>query len=228
MVKKVVIIGAGGNAREILDILDACNQAGQQYDALGYVVDPEYGSPGTIVNGKPILGDLNWLSRHRRGIWAVCSVAAPELRLRVVTRARKSGIRFCSVIHPSVILTRWVTMGEGVVIAAGCVLTNQIRLGDQVQINVNCSVSHDTVLGDYVTLAPGVHLAGLVAVSTGCHLGTGANVIDRLHLGEWSIVGAGSAIVKDVPPNATVAGVPGRVIKTREAGWHLEGKQGQS
>jgi sugar O-acyltransferase (sialic acid O-acetyltransferase NeuD family) len=188
-------------------------------------VDPQYGSPGTVVNGKPVLGDFDWLGRHSSEVLAVCSVATPESRLRVVSRARKNGVRFCNAIHPSAILTRWVTVGEGVVIAAGCVLTNQIRIGDQVQINVNCTVSHDAVLGDFVTLAPGVHLTGLVTVSTGCYVGTGANVIDRLNVGEWSIVGAGSAIVRDVPPNTTVVGVPGRVIKTREAGWHLKVKQ---
>jgi len=221
MVKKVVIIGAGANAREILDIFDACNRASQSYNVLGYVVDPQYGLPGTIVNDKPILGDFNWLAQHSSEVWAVCSVGAPELRLRVVSRAKECGVRFCSAIHPAAILTRWMTMGEGVVVTAGCILTNQIRLGDQVQLNLGCTISHDTVLEDFVTLAPGVHIAGRVTLSKGCYIGTGANIINRVHIGEWSIVGAGSAIIRDIPPNTTAVGVPGKVIETREAGWHL-------
>jgi len=58
-------------------------------------------------------------------------------------------------------------------------------------------------------------------MATGCYVGTGANINGKIHIGEWSIIGAGSTIVKDVPPNTTVVGVPGQVIKTREPGWHL-------
>jgi len=221
MVRKVVIIGAGGFAREVLDVFDACNRVSQSYNVLGYVVDPQYGLPGTIVNDKPILGGFDWLAHHASEVWAVCSVAAPELRLRVVSRAKECGVRFCNAIHPTATLTRWVTMGEGIVITAGCILTNQIRLGDQVQVNLDCTIGHDAVLDDLVTLAPGVHVSGLVTLSKGCYIGTGANIIDRVHIGEWSIVGAGSTIIRDVPPNTTVVGVPGRVIETREAGWHL-------
>lgn len=222
MRKRVVIIGAGGNGREILDLLDACNMASQTYEVLGYVVDPQYASSGTIVNDKPVLGGFDWLAKHRSEVWAICSVAAPELRFRVVSRAKELGVRFCSAIHPAAMLTKWVTMGEGIVVTAGCILTNQICLGDQVQLNLACTISHDAVLEEFVTLAPGVHVAGLVTLSKGCYIGTGANIIDRVCVGEWSIVGAGSTIIRDVPPNTTVVGVPGRVIDTREPGWYLK------
>jgi acetyltransferase EpsM len=58
-------------------------------------------------------------------------------------------------------------------------------------------------------------------VGAGCYVGTGANIIEKKQLGEWSIIGAGSMIVEDVPANSTVVGVPGKVIKTSEEGWHL-------
>jgi sugar O-acyltransferase (sialic acid O-acetyltransferase NeuD family) len=221
MSKKVVIIGAGGFGREVLDVVDACNSVAKRYNFLGFIVDPQYGAPGTIVNEKPILGGFDWLAEHRTEVEAICSVGAPELKFRVVERAKKLGVRFCSIVHPNAILTRWLTMGEGVVVTAGCILTNQIRLGDHVHVNLDCTIGHDAVLEDFVTLAPGVHVSGMVTLCRGCYVGTGANIIDRINVGEWSIVGAGATVVRDVPENTTAVGVPARVIQAREPGWHL-------
>lgn len=215
--KQVVLIGAGGGSRDILDILDACGR-----DVLGFVVDPQYAVPDRIVNGRPVLGGFDWLSRHVTSVEAICGVGASQHRFQLIQRANALRAAFCSVIHPSAILTRRTDIGEGSCIGAGCVLTNNIRIGNHVQINIGCTISHDTVLDDFVTLSPGVHVAGNVTLQTGCFVGIGVNIIEKKTIGAWSIVGAGSTITQDVPPNTTVVGVPGRVIKTRPEGWYLQ------
>ena len=222
MKKKVVIIGAGGFAREVLDIFEACNQEKLTYDVLGYIVEARFGAAGTIVNEKPILGDFDWLGEHGDDVSVVCGVGAPHHRRRLIQKAMEFDCSFCNVIHPSVIATRWVEMGVGNVIGAGSILTNQIRIGDHTHINLDCTIAHDAVLEDFVTLAPGVHISGAVRLSEGCYVGTGANIVEKIHVGSWSIIGAGATVVRDVPPNVTVVGVPGRVIKKRESGWHLD------
>jgi len=224
MRQEVAIIGAGGQARHAYDIFDACNARRETYDILGYIVDQAYGLPGTLVNGMPILGDFSWLAANASDVEIICAVGAPELRQRLVARAGAAGARFCNAIHPAAVLTRWVEIGQGVIIGAGCVLSNQVRLGHHVHLNTVCSLGHDTVLDEFATLAPGVNLAGNVTVATGADIGTGANIIPKIKVGAWSIIGAGSAIVRDVPPNTTVVGVPGRIIKTRLPGWHLEAR----
>jgi sugar O-acyltransferase (sialic acid O-acetyltransferase NeuD family) len=222
--KKVVILGAGGFAREVLDVFDACNAAEQSYDVLGYIVDSEYFLPDAFINDKPVLGDFNWLAQHIEEVYAICGVGSPDVRYRLTQQAQAVGARFCNVVHPSAIMTRWIEWGEGVVITAGCIFTNQIRIGNHVHVNLDCTIGHDVFLEDFVTLSPGVHVSGKAILGTGCYIGTGANIIDRIRVGEWSIVGAGSTIVKDVPPNTTVVGVPGQVVKARKAGWHLAQK----
>lgn len=220
--KKVVIIGAGGFAREVLDICDACNQDKQTYEVVGFIVDRQYGSPGVLVNDKPILGDFEWLEKHSGEVLVTCAVGAPQHRYQLIQRAQKLGCHFFNLIHPSAILTRWTTLGEGVIIAAGCILTNQIQIGNHVHLNLGCTIGHDVVMEDFVTLAPGVHISGNVKLSKGCYIGTGANIIEKMHIEEWSIIGAGSTIVKNVLANTTVVGVPGKIIKTSEPGWHLK------
>lgn len=221
MKKKIVIIGAGGFAREVLDVLEACNQEKPSYDMLGYIVETPYGTPGTLVNESPILGGFDWLEGHRDEVYVICGVGIPQHRRRLTLQARAIGCKFFSLIHPSAVLTRWVEMGEDVVITAGCILTNRIRIGNHIHLNLDCTIGHDSVLEDYVTLAPGVHVSGNVTLEEGCYVGTGANIIEKIHIGAWSIIGAGSTITGNVFPNTTVVGVPGRTIKQREVGWHL-------
>jgi sugar O-acyltransferase (sialic acid O-acetyltransferase NeuD family) len=221
--KKIVIIGAGGFGREVLDVIDACNQADEIYEPLGFIVDPQYGTPGTLINNKPILGGFDWLEKHVDDVYVTCGVGPSHLRYQLIQRAIAVNCRFINLIHPSTIITRWVTMGQGVIITAGCILTNQIKIGSHVHLNLDCTIGHDVVLQDFVTLAPGVHVSGNVTLGLGCYVGTGANIIEKLQVGDWSIIGAGSAIVKSIPPNTTVVGIPGKIIKERQPGWHLIG-----
>jgi sugar O-acyltransferase (sialic acid O-acetyltransferase NeuD family) len=219
--KNIVIIGAGGFGREVLDIVDACNQTNKIYEPLGFIVDPIYGKPGEIVNDLPILGGFDWLEKHAEEVYITCGVGPSHLRYQLVQRAKEINCRYTNLIHPSVIMTRWITMGEGVIITAGCILTNQIHIGDHVHINLDCTIGHNSVLQDFVTLAPGVHVSGNVRLETGCYIGTGANIIEKISIGNWSIVGAGSTIIGNVSPNTTVVGNPGKMIKERKPGWHL-------
>lgn len=225
--QKVVILGAGGFAREVLDVFEACNGLAPAWDVLGFVVEPGYAEAGTIVNGKPVLGGFDWLVEHVGEVLVTCGVGAPEHRRRLIEKARSLGCRFCNIVHPSVIASRWVTLGNGVVIAAGCILTNNIRVGDHAHLNLDCTIGHDATIGDFATLSPGVHVSGNVVIGEGAYLGTGANLIEKVRIGDWSVVGAGSAIVSDVPANSTTVGVPGKVIKRRPEGWHL-GERNQS
>lgn len=218
--RKVVILGAGGFAREVLDIFEAQSDAGEPIDVQGFLVDTALGAPGTLVNDKPILGGLDWLEGRATTVEVICGVGAPDIRLDMVARANAIGCRWASAIHPSVMKTRRVEVGIGVVLAAGSILTNQIRIGDHVQLNLDCTVGHDTQVGDFVTVSPGVHISGNVRLGMGSFIGTGASIIEKRDVGEWSIVGAGAVVSADVPPNSTVVGVPARVIKTREPGWH--------
>lgn len=218
---RIAIIGAGGGSRDVLEILEAINQEHLTYDILGFIVDPPYAQPGQEFCEKPVLGGFDWLSQHANEVQVICGVGASELRYQLIQRAKALGVRFCTAVHPSVILSKRVSIGEGTTINAGCVLTNQIQIGHHVQINVGCTISHDVMIQDYATLSPGVHLAGNVTVNEGCFIGIGAVSVEKKTLGTWSIIGAGSVIVDNVLPNTTVVGVPGKVIKSRTEGWHL-------
>jgi sugar O-acyltransferase (sialic acid O-acetyltransferase NeuD family) len=216
----LVIVGTGGHAREMLDVVEAINADRRRYNLLGFLDDaPE--RRGTSVRDSEVLGGVEWLAeRPGSRPLVVVGIGNPAVRRRVALRVARTGARSPTLVHPSASLTRRVTVGEGSILTARVVVTTDVRLGAHVHANIGVTVSHDCVIGDFATLAPGVHLAGNVLLGEGCDIGIGAVVIPSVRIGAWVVVGAGAVAIEPVPNNAIVVGVPARVIKTRPAGWH--------
>lgn len=214
---RVVILGAGGHAREVLDVYDACNEAGWgPFEVAGFLDDD--GRPGDSLGSLTILGGIGWLADHP-DVLAICGIGDTAVRRSVVRRAAELGASFHTAVHPDARLTRRVQLGSGCLITAGCILTNGIELGSHVHLNLATTVSHDCHIGDFVTLAPGVHLAGNVTVEAGANIGIGASIIQRRRIGAGALIGAGAVVTEDIPPDAVAVGVPARVVKTRSPGW---------
>ena len=85
-------------------------------------------------------------------------------------------------------------------------------LGDACIVNHKASVDHDCVVGAGVHLAPGATVCGCVTIENNVMVGANAVVLPRLKIGSGSIIGAGAVISKDVPPDSTIVGNPGRPI----------------
>lgn len=225
---KIVLLGAGGLAREIVDIIEA----GDDYEVKGYIVDKQYGKAGDMVYGYPILGDFDdWLWPHHEddSFLTICAVGNPALRRKMIERTPWGmsngnwGGAWATVIHLFGTRGREVKIGHGVAIQAGFTWSNNLTIGEHCLFNYQSVIGHDTQIGRYAVCAPGVVLCGGVQIGEGADLGTGAIVLPGVKVGEWSIVGAGAVVTKDVPANVTVVGCPARVIKVRAAGWQMEG-----
>jgi sugar O-acyltransferase (sialic acid O-acetyltransferase NeuD family) len=217
--EKVLILGAGEQGRETLDIFEACNHRSPRYEVLGFLDDAP-GLTGTIIRGLPVLGGTDHLATMRvEDLSVISAIGTPKVRRQVVQRALAHGAVFCNAIHPSAILTPFVQLGRDVTVTAGSILTNNIRIGDHVLVNLGTIIAHDVVVGDFCTLSPGVRISGKVSLGEGCDVGTGSVIIDCVQVGAWSIIGAGAAVTRSLPSNVTAVGVPAKVIKTREPGW---------
>ena len=117
------------------------------------------------------------------------------------------------MIHPNVRISQYVKMGHGNIICAGNILTVNIKLGNHVILNLDCTVGHDAIIGDYSTILPSVNISGNSIIKEGCFIGTNSAVIEGVSVGEWSIIGAGAVLTKDIPARCTAVGVPAKAIK---------------
>ena len=212
---KVVIIGAGGHAREVLDILLARRVKGDNIEPLGFI-DENPENHGRSLDGFPVLGDFRWFEGVDRGeVEVICAVGTPQVCRKLSKRAMDLGLRFASAISPQAYISSQARVGQGVMIFPNVIVNTGALIGDHVILNVAATVSHDTVVGDFCNINPGAHLAGNVTVGEGCYIGMGANVIQGITIKPWSVIGAGAVVIQDIPSHATAVGVPARVIKVR-------------
>lgn len=178
--KKLVIVGSGGFAREVLWLIEEINQSTEPPDAPYQVLGFISNDAGSYVQGLPVLGDDSWAVAHLdRNVRCVIAVGDPVLRAKLAQLYQLHGLHPLRLVHPSVIMSDAVQLGEGVIVCAGAVLTVNIQLGDFSIVNLNATVGHDCRLGNCVTLHPGVHLSGGVQVGEMTVLGTGSVVLDR-------------------------------------------------
>lgn len=204
MFRKIVIIGAGGQACEVIDTLREASNLSQ---IIGCVSETK-----TNTTDVKLLGSLSWLKG--KDVAVVCAVADPVTRRRLVNRVKRYKPLFISVRHPdSDMVRRNGTIGVGSVIAFGCKISRNVQIGNHVLINPGCIVGHDVVIQDYVTLCPGAIISGNVKLESGCFIGAGAIVLEKLTVGRGATVGAGAVVTKDVPKGVTVVGVPAREIE---------------
>jgi len=225
--KDLVIYGSGGHAREVRQLVEDLNEQRRAWNLLGFL-DDDPSRWGLELHGLPVLGGLDWLT-CRPSVAVAAGVGVPAARRLIVRRVMNLGAReFPVLVHPRAWLGRHVSLGEGTIIFAGCLLTTDVVVGRHCVMNLGCTVSHDARIADYVTLAPRTSVCGRASIGEGCDLGVGCSVIQGVTVGAWTIVGAGAAVVRDLPPNVTAVGVPARPIRAREDGWHEAGIQDDS
>lgn len=218
--QRIVIVGTGGHAREVHELIEDINAAAPTWEIMGWL-DSNTATHGTTVHDLSVLGDIDWL-RANPNVYVTMAIGAPPTRRRVVESARALGhTRFATLIHPTALIGRRVEIGEGTVICAGVITSTDYRLGQHVLINRMATVAHDDHLHDFVTIAPSAVISGNVTIGEGTDLGTNATVNQGVEIGAWTIVGSGAVVTKSLPANCTAVGAPARPIKERQVGWHL-------
>jgi len=206
----VVVYGAGGQARVLLELMERagiCPIAG--------IIDDNPDFAGTKIDGIAVLGSaehLPSLIRVHRIHRAVIAVGNNVHRKKLADHARALGLRLPVLIHPHAYVSPTAKLGDGSVVMAGAIVSAHVTMGELGIVNTRASVDHDCLIGDCVHIAPGVTLAGGVTVGNGVLIGVGASVMPGLCIGDDSVVGAGTVVIRDVPSSTTVVGSPARII----------------
>lgn len=207
---KSAIIGAGKYGEVYLTYL---KEAG--IDVVGFLEDDT--TISNYVGGLPVLGTTDCLPelKEKYGVEAIyCPLGNNRIRVKFLQQAKELGYHIPNYIHPSVILSPHAKLGNGIYILLGSHIMPFTEIEDYVMISMNVNVAHHNILRKGTFLSTGCNFGASIIAEENTYCGIGSTIMTGLHrLGKNCIIGAGAVVIRDVPDNAVMAGVPAKIIK---------------
>lgn len=209
---KIVVIGAGGQARIVYEILSFDRNA----EVVAFVDNVVHGSDEQIM-GIPITGDHSVLPKLiKNGVrGAIIAIGDNKIRAERFDELSAMGLEMVNAIHPTAYIAPSARLGRGVTVAIGAIIGTASRIGNNVIVNNGAVVDHESEIEDGVHIAPRCCLAGRVTVKRGTLIGIGSVITQYLTIGENVTIGAGSVVLEDVPDNVVAVGTPAKVVKRK-------------
>lgn len=209
----LIVVGGGGHARVVID---TARSAGV-FDLVG-ILDDHLEAGRDAIDGVPVLGPITPEALRAHGAaQAVIAIGSNQARQSIAARLDGLAI-WATIIHPRACVAPTAMVGEGAVVFANAVVQPCATIGRHAILNTASSVDHDSDIAAFVHIGPGAHLAGNVTVGEGTLFGIGSCAIPGCQIGCWSAVGAGAAVVRDIPAHVTAVGVPATVVSLHDSG----------
>jgi sugar O-acyltransferase (sialic acid O-acetyltransferase NeuD family) len=201
--KRIVIIGAGGHAKVVIDILLQRIKLGDNLEIIG-ILDDCYDEKNAIkLFDISVIGKVD-KSLKLKNCEYIIAIGSNDVRKIIST---KYDLKYYIAIHPKAIIAEEVKIEEGTVVMAGAIINSYSHIGKHVIINTGSIIEHDCIIKDYVHISPNTTLAGGVSIGNKTWIGMGSNVIQGVKIEENVIVGAGSVVLKNISANKKVVGV---------------------
>ena len=213
--KRLVIIGAGGQGKEVLWAAKRGQLQGAEIAVEGFCDDAPNLQAGTYCN-LPLLGAIEAAASRLQGkIHYNCAIGNNAVRAKIVQRAERFGWEPLSIVDPLVLVAPGVVLGEGSYVGAGTILSPDAILGRHVLVNHDCSIGHDSQLGDFVQVCPGGRISGFAVLGEGAFVGSNGVVGPGVTVGAWASLGANSFAIRAVTAATTAVGNPARAVFAR-------------
>lgn len=208
----MIIIGAKGFAKEVLEVLFQNNQL----ENLAFFDDVNDNVNGKLYNQFAVYKTLNEVEHHFKNISNkfTIGIGNPVLRKKMCDKFTSLGGTLISTISPKANLGSFdVNIGVGSNVLDGVVFSNSTKIGMCCIIYYNSIITHDCILGDFVEVSPSVTFLGRSQVGSYSQIGSNATILPDVKIGKNVIVGAGSVVTKNIPDNSMVVGIPAKIIK---------------
>ena len=209
MHKKVVIIGAGGHAKVIADIVI------KSQDTLLGFLDDNLEKGKKVICDYSIIGKISeciQLQEQDETIEFIIAIGNNSIRKDI---SNKYKLNYYTAIHPNAQMGLDTTIEEGTVIMANSCINSSAKIGKHCIINTGAIIEHDNIIEDYVHISPNVSLGGTVKVGENTHIGIGSTVKNNLEICKNCTIGAGAVVVKNIEGEGTYVGVPAKKKRTK-------------
>ena len=199
--KTIVIFGAGGHTKVIIDLINELNS----YQIIGIYDDNKEGSFEDI----PIIGKINENINISYDEYII-GIGNDNIRKIIYDKFPK--LNWAVLIHPQSIISKNTIIDNGTVVFAGAVIQTGVKIGKQCIINTNCNIDHESNIDNFSSISPGVTICGNVMIGELTFIGANSTIIQGKKIGKKCLVGAGSVVIRDIVDNSKVIGNPGKII----------------
>lgn len=205
MTKDVIIIGAGGHAKVIADIIEKSGD-----NLIGFLDDNEEIQNKVIYNNKKVLGKTSDCLRYKDKVFII-GIGNNKVRKLI---NEQYNLNWYTAIHPTAIIANNVEIGHGTAIMAGAIINPCTKIGNHCIINTKVSIDHDNNIENYVHISPGSTLCGTVTIEELNWICTGVTIINNIIIKKNNVIGAGTVVVKNIEENnKTYVGIPAKKLK---------------
>lgn len=213
MVKKIVLIGAGGHCKVIIDIIRSKNE----YGIIGIT---DKNNTGNKVLDIPIIGDDNMLneclnSGVEYAFIAIGGIENIKIRNKILNMIKEIGFRIPVLVHDKAIVSTYATLGAGTCVMPGAIINAGTEIGDNCIINSGAVIEHDCLIGQNTHISPNVSIGGGVKIGEDTHIGIGSSIIQNITLGHNVTIGAGAVVIDNMGNNVVAVGIPAKVKRVK-------------
>lgn len=207
--KDLVIVGAGGMGREILQWVKDINKVNKTWEIKGFIDDDTDALLSFNCHYK-VIGSIKDYIPNENEVF-VCAIGHPRTKQQIVEMLKNKGAKFTSIVHPLAYIGDENVIGEGMIAYPRACVTTNVRIGDFVAL-LSSSVGHDAVIGDYTTISAYTDITGGCCLGERVFIGTHVSVIPGRTIGSDAYLCAGSVIMSDVKPGVKMLGNPAKAI----------------
>ncbi len=207
--RDLVILGAGGLAREAFDLATVCIDHGAPYNIKGFISD----NPSNIesLGYPPVLGRVDAYSMEKNDVF-FCAIGKVHDRMKVVEKINGKGGVFINLIHPKALISPSAKIGVGVAIKANTSISSDCIIGNHTYFQGAVILGHDVEIGPFCQLNSFSFIAGNCKIEELCYISAGAKILQGVRVGASATVGMGSVVLRNVKKGATVFGIPAKEI----------------
>lgn len=214
--KKIIILGTGGTAIDILDTIYDINLTSSdlELECIGFLDDNKENLSKAFL-GVKLLGPLK-SAKDFKDVYFINGIAVPDVfwtKKSVIAKTGLSPARFMNLIHPSASVSKSANIGPGSIIFQNVTIGNNSKVGNHVMVLSNSIISHNCLVGDYTSITGGVCLSGGTTVGKSCYIGTNSSIKGGISIGDYSLIGMGSVVLSDIEEKSVYVGNPAKFLK---------------
>ena len=193
--KNVVVLGAGGHAHVVADVVRA-----EGNNMVAFLDDD--------LSKEDCSGPISNYSKYN-DCWFVIGIGNAEVREKL----SQLNLKWHTAIHPSAIISPSVVIGEGTVVMPKAVINARTKIGKHCIVNTGAIIEHDNSIGDFSHISVRANLGGTTSIGKRVCIGIGSTIKNNIDICDGTIVGAGAVVVKDIYESGTYVGVPAKKLR---------------